>query len=236
MSARAVASRTADRRRRIGPVELVDLLGDQHRQRDLARAAHHGRRDVEAERQHEHQQHARGDARHGERQDDLPEGPQGRGAQPRRGARQRRVDLPERIGDRQDHVGQQDVDHRDLRGERRVEDAQWPLDQAGGEQGLVDQPMPSHQHHPGVAPHQNAGPEGQQDQDQDDRRPAPRAHQGERHRVAQQQRSQGDDHGGVERVPEDLEEYRVIRQCRVVRQLHTGSETLRISIVTTGRA
>ena len=120
-------------------------------------------------------------------------------------------------GDRQDHIGQQDVDHRQVHRERGVQQPQRGVDQVQGAQGLVDQPVALQQDHPGVGAYQDAGPERQQDDDQGQLRGCgTHAGQGERHRIAQQQRPQRDDEGGAEGVGEHAQERLVAREPDVV--------------------
>jgi len=110
------------------------------------------------------------------------------------------------------------VDHRDLGRERRVQDADRPVDHAERDEAFVDQAVPAQQYHPGVAPHQDAGPEGQQDDHKDERRHRFGAHQPQGDRIAQDQATQGDGYRGIEGDPEGLCEHHVLEQGGVVRE------------------
>ena len=142
-----------------------DLLLDQHRDHDVALPAQQRRGDVEPERQNEHQETPRGDPRQAERKENAPEDRRGPRPQVPRGAQQVAVDAAHDRVERQDHEWQQDMNHPDVDREAGIEQLHRFVAHARGDQRLVDDPLLSQQHHPGVGADQDARPERDQHQD-----------------------------------------------------------------------
>ena len=237
--ANVAASSVADRHAAYGQLSRSTCCAISIDSMHVARAADQRRRDVEAQRQHEHQQHAGGNARHRQRQHDLAEHAPRRRSQTRR----RRAAVRGSICRSTLAIG------RIMYGSRMwiiamctamdvLSSLQRRIDQARRGQRLVDQSVAAEQHHPGVAAHQHAGPERQQNEDQHQGAgAAAQADEREGHRIAEQQGADGDDEGGAERDPEDLEEDWVVSELAVVVERPVWVEsTLRSSMAATGSA
>ena len=159
--------------------------------------------DEVADREDEDEHGTHGHAGQGERQGDVAEGGPGPGAQVGRGLAQLRVEAAHRGVDREHDEGHVVVDQPGHDRELVVEQRQGLAGPAQPGQEAVDQALAVEQHDPGIGADQVVAPEGQGDQDQEHRLPAPGAQRdGVGGGVGDQQghrRGGGGDPGRVER-------------------------------------
>ena len=131
---------------------VADLLVDMDRQHPHLPAAHQRGDGVGTARQREHEQHARENAGHAQRQDHIPEGRPPRRAEAARRLLQRRVDPLDDADQRQHHERQGDLDVARDHAKDVVHQRQRLIDRVPAHQGPVDQAVVSQQHHHAIEP------------------------------------------------------------------------------------
>jgi hypothetical protein len=200
-------------RRRARPLEGDHAVIDKADQHLRLRPAEQRHRDIGAQRQEEDEKRPRGDAGARQRQRDMEEGPDRAGAERLRRLVIGAVDGGERIGDRDDHVGQQDGEQADDHGIRGVEDGQRRIDDAGAAQRRAEHAAPPEQRHPAIGAHHVADHQREEQQDEAENAPA-RRHAGDREGggIAEDERQAENDRrrpqrpqddGGIEGIAQD---------------------------------
>ena len=197
--------------------ELRDLGLDQHGDHRVPQAAEHGGRDVEAERDQEHEHAAAPHPGQAQGEEHAEERAQGPGAQRLGRPRQRAVDAHHDAVERQDHQRQQHVHHADVHADGTVEQLQRRVDEPGLEQERVDDSLRTEQHHPRVGPDQEARQIRHDDQQQEEPPPSPAdAQQDVRGRVPEEEAAEGDGEAHAEGAREDLQISRLREEVGIV--------------------
>jgi hypothetical protein len=181
-------------RKRRGEVPIQQLVRgtfDQHAGHAVTRAAQQGRDHVGRQTQHESQHAAGAHAGQAQRQRYAKERRRGTRAHALGGARETGIDLEERRVDRNDDVGQHRVRQPDD-GARSIErELQRVISQAEAHEQRVERSFGGEDDHPRVGAHQQIGPQGQEDEPQQEASPRalrPREDVGDR--IAEEQRDE----------------------------------------------